>query len=125
MYTSAAGVWKGFSKNLYEGLGESPLALAVVIALYFTTFILPYLLLAVAPWVPDLWLPAVIGTVLNLGLRAVMAVRYRQPLDSAVLHPVGVLVLLAIAVNSWRWARSGTIEWAGRTYAARSARRAP
>jgi hypothetical protein len=123
MYGSASEVWKGFSKNLYEGLGESPLLLAVVLVLYFSAFILPYLLLPAALVAPALLGPALLGVGLNLALRGLLVLRFRHPIDSALLHPVGVAVLLAIAVNSWRWARSGTIEWAGRVYAARSARK--
>lgn len=123
MYGSAAEVWKGFSKNLYEGLGESPILLAVVLLLYFSAFILPYLLLPAAVLVPALLGPALAGVAINLALRGLLLVRFRHPLDSALLHPIGVAVLLAIAVNSWRWARRGTIEWAGRVYAARAARK--
>lgn len=123
MYGSASEVWKGFSKNLYEGLGESPVLLAVVLGLYFSAFILPYLLLAAAPFAPWLLAPALVGVGLNVALRALLAVRFRHPPEGLLLHPVGVVLLLAIAVNSWRWARGGTIEWAGRVYAARSKRK--
>lgn len=125
MYGSATEVWRGFSKNLYEGLGESPALLAFVLALYSSAFILPYLLLPAALFAPALLGPALVGVALNLALRLLLAWRYRHPLDSVLLHPVGVGVLLAIAVNSWRWARRGTISWAGRTYAARAQRGVP
>jgi chlorobactene glucosyltransferase len=125
MYTSARGVWQGFSKNLYEGLGESPWMLLVVLALYIGAFVLPYALLALAPVWAGLWLPAITGVALNLLLRVAMAVRYRQNWLGVFLHPVAVLVLMGIALNSWRWARRGSIVWAGRTYAPRSARGAP
>ena len=46
MYGSARQVWAGFSKNLYEGIGAHPLALAGVIGLYGAAFILPYVALA-------------------------------------------------------------------------------
>lgn len=124
MYTSAREVWEGFSKNLFEGLGESPLLLVGVLGLYLSAFILPYLLLLVSPFVPGLWLPALLGVALNLVLRGTMAVRFGHPVVGVLLHPVAVGLLLAIAVNSWRWARAGTIRWAGRTYARRSAREA-
>jgi chlorobactene glucosyltransferase len=122
MYTSAREVWEGFSKNLYEGLGESPLMLGLVVMLYSLAFIVPYLLLAASPLVPALLLPAAIGVGLNLAVRGALALRFGHPLDGVLLHPVAVAVLLAIAFNSWRWAASGTIRWAGRTYAAKARR---
>jgi len=125
MYRSARGVWEGFSKNLYEGLGEQPLLLVAVLALYFAAFVAPYLALAASPWALALLPPALVGVAANLGLRLACAARYDQPVGSALLHPIGVLALLVLAVNSARWVRSGQIRWAGRTYAARAARGEP
>jgi len=122
MYTSASEVWRGFSKNLYEGLGESPLRLLGVVGVYFGAFVAPFLLLLAAPLLPVLLVPALVGVGLNVLLRLLLAVRFGHHPLGVVLHPVAVLILLGIAFNSWRWARRGSIEWAGRTYAARSAR---
>lgn len=122
MYGSGDEVWSGFSKNLYEGLGNRPAALVGVMALYFIAFVLPYLALAASPWVPALLWPAGYGVLANVLLRAMLAQRFEQPLLGAVLHPLAVLVLLGIATNSWWWTRKGTLHWAGRTYAPRSAR---
>lgn len=122
MYTSAAEVWRGFSKNLYEGVGESPLALLGVVAVYLGGFVAPFALLVAAPLVAGLWVPALVGVAANVVLRVALALRFRHPLVGVLLHPVAVVILVAIAVNSWRWSRRGAIQWAGRTYAPRSAR---
>lgn len=122
MYGSAGEVWRGFSKNLYEGLGENPAALLGVIVLYSWAFVLPYVALAAAPLLPWLLWPAVVAVGLNLALRGLLAARYGHPWISVVLHPVAIVILLAIALNSWRWARRDTIAWAGRVYAARGKR---
>lgn len=123
MYESASGVWRGFSKNLYEGIGGHIGALLGVLTLYFAAFVFPYVgLAAAALGATSLWLPSLIGVAANLILRGAMAARHRQPWLSVLLHPFGVLVLLAIAVNSWRWTTSNRVQWAGRTYAARSQR---
>ncbi len=123
MYGSAGELWQGFSKNLYEGIGEHPLALAGVVAIYSTAFIAPYVGLgaALVGWT---WLlaPALVGVCANVLLRAALAWRFRQPWEGILLHPVGVLALLAIAVNSFRWHLGDTIVWAGRTYSRKSRR---
>jgi chlorobactene glucosyltransferase len=116
MYTRGAEVWSGFSKNLYEGLGASPLALLGVLVLYTWAFVLPWALL------PFGGAPAAVGVAANLAQRVLLAVRHRHSPLSVVLHPVAVCVLLAIAVNSWRWHARGEIAWRGRTYAPRAAR---
>lgn len=121
MYQSAAEVWRGFSKNVYEGLG-SPLGLGVAIGLYLATFVAPFGLAAAALLEPAWAWPAAVGVGANLAQRLLLAVRYRHHPLSVLLHPVAVLGLVAIALNSWRWTRSGAVSWAGRTYPERAAR---
>ncbi|MEM1348808.1 MAG: glycosyltransferase family 2 protein [Myxococcota bacterium] len=118
MYTSAREVWEGFSKNIYPGLGASPVALAVVLILYFTAFVLPYLMWPLGLlYAPQIVGAALAGIGVNLALRFVLALRFRQPPEGLLVHPAAVVGLLAIAVNSWRWHRAGQIKWSGRVYA--------
>jgi len=123
MYRSAREVWDGFSKNLYEGIGGRPHALVGVIALYTVPFLLPYAMLVGAVLgTSALWGPAVLGVGANLALRALLALRHRQPVEGIIVHPLSVVALLVVAINSWHWNQKGAIRWRGRTYAARSAR---
>ena len=125
MYRSGQEVWEGFSKNLYEGLGSSPLALLAVMVLYTSAFVLPYLAwpaLALAG-APAAWVAAAAaGLGLNLVARGMLAARFEHSFLSVMLHPVGVLLLLGIAGNSFAWSRRGAIRWRGRVYAARGER---
>jgi chlorobactene glucosyltransferase len=124
MYESWSQIWEGFSKNLYEGIGEHPATLALVIALYTAAFL--------APWIaaPIGWAvgagavagAAAIGVASNLALRSILAIRFRHPARSVLVHPFGVAALLAIAVNSFLWHRRGEVRWAGRVYGARGER---
>lgn len=124
MYESWREIWEGFSKNLYEGIGENPWTLALVVCLYAGAF--------VAPWVaaPVGWAlgattvaaAAGVGVACNLALRSALALRFRHPASSVLLHPVGVGALFAIAVNSFLWHRRGEVRWAGRVYGARGER---
>ena len=108
MYTSWREVWAGFSKNIYSGVGH-PALMVLVLALYVGAFLLPWLLLVVGWWVPALLPAALVGVAANILQRAVLALRHEHPVASVVLHPLGIAALLAIALNSWRWARRGTI----------------
>lgn len=123
MYRSGADLWAGFSKNLYEGIGGSIPALAGVILLYTVTMVLPFVAAPVAALVAPAWLPAALaGVTLNLLTRAMLAARFGHSPLSVLLHPIAVIGLLAIAVNSARWSLQGAIHWRGRTYAARGQR---
>jgi glycosyltransferase involved in cell wall biosynthesis len=127
MYEDGPSLWKGFSKNLYEGIGAHPLALAAVVSLLLGTWVLPWLVLPVALLAGAGTAAAAAGVGAGLGLltRAMLAARYRHSPGSVLAHPVAVLGLVGIALNSWRWSRLGQIEWAGRTYAAKGQRGAP
>lgn len=124
MYGSAAEVWRGFSKNLYEGIGGHPLALLGVLALYGMAFVVPWVLAPIAVWTGDasMLVPALVGVGAGVAMRAVLAARHAHPWWSVPLHPVAVVVLLAIAVNSFVWHTRGTIAWAGRVYASKARR---
>lgn len=127
MYDSGPALWKGFSKNLYEGIGGSLTGLLGVLLLYGLSFVLPFLALplAAALQAPTWAAAATAGIALNLLTRTILALRHAHAPWAVLLHPVAVLGLLGIAVNSRRWSQQGRIEWAGRTYAARAQRSAP
>ncbi len=123
MYRSLGELWRGFSKNIYEGLGGTLAALALTVLLYGGVFVAPYVALGAALTVAPALLPAALcGVAANVLTRALLVARYRHPLLGIVLHPIAVLGLLTLAVNSFRWSRRGRLLWAGRAYASRSAR---
>jgi chlorobactene glucosyltransferase len=124
MYEGRVQVWHGFSKNLYEGLGENPLLLLLAIVLYAGVFITPYVALylairGIAGWMAG---PALLGVAANVVLRAAMALRLHQPSNGIIVHPISAVWFVLIALNSFRWSRRGKIAWRGRVYPARSAR---
>ena len=98
-------------------------SLGIVVLLHLACFVLPYVGLALGLTVlaPLLW-PSVLGVAANVLLRLVLLLRFRQPLEGLLLHPLAVAALLALAFNSYRLSRRGQLGWAGRTYASRSAR---
>jgi chlorobactene glucosyltransferase len=120
MYRGWGEVWRGFSKNIYAGLGFSPVALAAAIAALFLLFVAPPICLAAALCAgasTALMLPLAAAVVLPIVMRLILALRFRLGIPSAFFHGVGVLLLIAIAVNSWRWMhRAGGAQWKGRTY---------
>lgn len=121
MYEDAAGVWNGFSKNIFEGVGGLP-GLALVTALFGAAFVAPFVALVAAVQLPQLLVPALVGVAANLLMRAVLAVRHGHAWWSVFLHPFAVVGLLAIAMNSALWSRAGRLRWRGRTYASRQER---
>jgi len=124
MYEDTRGVWEGFSKNIYEGIGAHPLALLVVLGLYIGTFLVPFVGFAAGLIMghQTLMLASAVAISAQLMTRFVLAVRHSQPVEGILLHPLSIVAFCAIAINSMVWNLKGEISWAGRTYAAKSAR---
>lgn len=114
MYRSFAQVWAGFSKNLRPVFGSNALAFVASGVFQTAIFIAPFVF-AVLPLPGQTW--AIGQTACLLGIRLILAARFRTSLAAIPFHPLAYLLALAIALNSWRWAASGKIVWKGRVYA--------
>ena len=113
MYTYAAQVWEGLCKNATEGMAK-PAALPVWTCILFGGQVLPAVLVLAAPSVP-----AALALVASVGLRLLLAARFRQPWVAAALHPLGVLALLVVQWSALvRAARGRPATWRGRAYTA-------
>ena len=116
MYHTAREVFSGLGKNAIEGLA-APGRIVPVTVLLGLGQILPFLLVAV-PGLPfAVKLIAALAALLAWLPRFVACSRFEQPFVSALLHPLGVAVLLLI---QWRalfqhW-RGRPAEWRGRSY---------
>jgi hypothetical protein len=113
MYRSAHEVWEGLTKNATEGMAK-PVALPIWTLILGGGAVLPAVLVALSPG-------AISAAALacGIGLRLVLAWRFRQPALSAVLHPLGVAALLVVQWASLlRALRGRPSTWRGRAYPA-------
>jgi hypothetical protein len=113
MYTNARSLWEGLTKNATEGM-------ATIKALPFWTVILaggqilPPILLVTEPG-----LASATAVSASIGLRLLLARRLRQPIGSALLHPIGVAALLVVQWAALvRNALGIPATWRGRAYTA-------
>ena len=121
MYRNSRQVWQGLAKNATEGIAAPvrilPISLLLVLGqvlpfafiVWFafagapSTAILVYVLVAVAA----AWLPRLLATV-----------RFRQSWRGALLHPLGIVLLLAVQWYSlFRKLIGGGVNWKDRVYA--------
>jgi chlorobactene glucosyltransferase len=121
MYRGFGEVWKGFSKNLYAGLGNSIPGLLVLMALVVMLYLAPWGFFLLALLCDDqtpagFWIPG-LQIAVALLIRVLIALKFRQTLWSALMHGFSQVVLLAIAFNSFRVTVFGKgPEWKGRNY---------
>lgn len=118
MYRGWGEVWSGFGKNATEGMA-TPVALPVWTVLLGGGHVLPWLLAPVAWVAGETQALHLLGLaiVCSMGYRALLGFRFRQNLAGILLHPVGVVLMLAIqwaALLGKRRGRAAT--WRGRTY---------
>ena len=113
MYRNSAEVWEGLTKNATEGMAK-PVALPIWTVILGGGQIVPAMLMAVSPS-----LISAAALACGIGLRLVLAWRFRQPVLSAILHPLGVAALLVVQWASLlRAARGRPSTWRGRAYPA-------
>lgn len=114
MYSGWREVWHGFAKNAHEGLA-SPRLIVPSTLLLVGGQIAPFFLVAagVKP------LLALLACLAAYTPRLLGAVRFRQSSLGALLHPFGVLMLVAIQWHSFlRSMRGQSAVWRGRAYGA-------
>jgi hypothetical protein len=113
MYTDARGLWEGLTKNATEGMATFK-ALPVWTVILAGGHILPPVLLLTEPG-----LVGAAAVSASIGLRLLLARRLRQPIISALLHPVGVATLLVVQWTALIRSSLGIpATWRGRAYTA-------
>ena len=111
MYSSFGELWEGFTKNLWPVFENGHLLFWFLVLGQLLFFLLPFALL---PFDRSGW---VFGLVLAiLTFRALVAWRFHNGLWTVLLHPIGYLLGLIIALNSYLRGRVGDVSWKGRRY---------
>ncbi|HVG17892.1 MAG TPA: glycosyltransferase family 2 protein, partial [Blastocatellia bacterium] len=117
MYSSFGEIWGGFQKNFFPAFRRES---------SFWGFILLHLLIFLAPIVAIPFTRAwavMAAAACVLAARAVLAVRFRHPPWSVLLHPAAEVILIAIGLSSWWRVKSGRgVAWKGRQYHAAAKR---
>jgi chlorobactene glucosyltransferase len=121
MYTSLKEIWAGFSRNLFAGSGYSIALSGGMVLFHLLTSVVPFAMaMAIAlegggatPF--SSFVAAEVGVL--LAIRFLLALRFDVALWAVLLHPIAVLLLMTMAVNSCRWVLAGGgSRWKGRVY---------
>lgn len=119
MYHNASEVWKGYRKNIYAGLGRSPLILLAVLSMYMLLYVFPlvaFIFFSVTGQAAEAaW--ALSASLLGIAIKRVSDASAKQSVWLCLLISVSILCLVAIAISSWWGSRTGQgYEWKGRRY---------
>jgi len=114
MYRSFAETWEGFTKNMRAVFDDRGLAFWLFGCFQAACFFWPFVAILLVPaslrWV--VWMQ--IGLILFI--RFLLAARFRTSWLGALFHPLGVLLMMLIGLNSWRLSHGRGVVWKGRTY---------
>lgn len=119
MYTSAAEVTRGFSKNLFPAMRYNLAQMLAFIVQQCALYIAPIVLTVVALMRSEHLSAALFVYAVAAGMliRLVVSRRFSMPAWHALVQPLTALWCVTICLNSVRWAysRSGSA-WKGRAY---------
>jgi hypothetical protein len=117
MYRTNADTWQGLGKNATEGLA-APATILPVTAVLLGGQVLPFILVLLAPMLSSAGLTlAALAAAMSYLPRLVAARLFCQPLGGALLHPLGIIVLLAIQWHALiRHLAGRPPAWKGRAY---------
>lgn len=117
MYHGAVATWRGLAKNADEGVATPGLILPVT-AMLLAGQVAPGVVLAwsvVFDLPADARLVALLAAALSYAPRLDAVWRFKEPLVGALLHPLGVLLFLAIQWSALYASLTGKqVEWKGR-----------
>ncbi len=113
MYRSLAEVWEGFTKNSRAAFEDRPLGMFVFGSAQALLFLWPFAALLLPAGSKAIVLTQV--AVIYL-IRILLTVRFRTSWLGAALHPFGLVLTLAIGLNSAFRSTRGGVTWKGRRY---------
>jgi glycosyltransferase involved in cell wall biosynthesis len=125
MYRNAQQVWSGLAKNATEGIASPvrilPISLLLALGQIVPFFLLFSLFAALRSGTslkPELIVFILVAAVSAWLPRILAAIRFQQDWRGALLHPVGITVLLALQWYAFtRKLFGGAVSWKSRAYA--------
>lgn len=114
MYHSFAETWAGFTKNLRAIFEDREVAFWLFLLGLWGCFLVPCFSWL---WARDAVRPYVLAEfALVAALRFMVTWRFALTWLGALLHPVGIALVIALGIQSWRLSHTRGVEWKGRTY---------
>jgi chlorobactene glucosyltransferase len=114
MYRSFGETWEGFTKNMRALFEDQGILFWVFGIAQWACLFAPFIFLATAP--EAIWHIVAVQVGLIYAVRFLLAARFRSSWLSAALHPIGILLMLLIGINSWRRTITSGVTWKGRVY---------
>jgi len=120
MYRNFREVVKGYSKVLFAAFDYKIYLISVAIILIFIVFLSPFLMLPLGilfKWPMVILNLLILQVTIILITRIILSIRFKCKAVDIILHPVAVIYLILVAINSIvSTIIGGGIYWKGRIY---------
>lgn len=112
MYNNFRQIWLGLSKNLFGLTDFKTIPFFMILILMLLVCVVPYFLLFILSNYINMILFIII---LNLLWRALLAINFKHNFwYSILLHPISILLIIIIGLNSFLKSKFGVLSWKGR-----------
>lgn len=108
MYESSMQLIKGYQKSLWKAFG-SPIGALLVVIILFVSGVLPFILALLGSEI------GLISYALIVASRILSAIRTNTIPNTAILHPVAVILLILLIAYSWIGKLSNSLTWRDRS----------
>jgi chlorobactene glucosyltransferase len=108
MYDGLKSAFNGFSKNFFAGFNTSVFPFTMLIFYFLLTFLAPFFIVFAST-------NFLVSIILILVIRILISVKSRQNLFiNAVLHPIQMIFVILVGINSVIASKTKRLEWKGR-----------
>lgn len=114
MYKSFTDAFNGFSKNFYPGFNTGLILFGLMITFFLLVFTFPYILFFGLSGYHRQYILMMI--IISFG-RALISIKSHQSYKRNIfLHPIQMIIMFVVGLNSLRISKQGKLQWKGRKY---------
>ncbi len=111
MYNNGREIWNGLSKNLFGLTNFKTIPFFFFLIIAFLSAVLPFVLLVIGYFSSFI----MIAISLNFLWRFMLSISFKHNLIISIfLHPVSIVVIIIIGINSYFRSKYGTLKWKDR-----------
>jgi len=109
MYDNFKQIWSGLSKNLFGLTDFKTIPFFIILILMLLVCVVPYLLLFT---LTNYFILILFIIILNIIWRVLLAINFKHNiLYSTLLHPISILLITIIGINSFLKSKFGVLSW--------------
>jgi len=120
MYHNFKEVIHGYTKVMFSSFDYNITMMSIAIIMIAAIYLMPFVMLPLAilfDWAPAIINIIILQTLFVMTTKIIFAIRFKTKIVDILLHPLSVMYLLSMAINSvYQFRFNIGVYWKGRTY---------